>query len=843
MTEASSSSSEAKGGRSIFGWLLFPIALFPLVALLTYDWRSVPSLKIPADPSTPVVCIIVALFLVAGRRILHFRRTMWFLVMLSASACLLQVAQEHAPGISSAISHVNIANAGGAVGYLVMTRFLSPLISDFGASVLMVIIVLVSLVAGIGLANIASFFASLYRWATMGGHIAPNPETAGSKEEYERQLAAYEAAVQAREAAKEQARLEKEQAKAEKERIRAEKEAEKERLRAEKEAEKERLRAEKAEREAAAHPSVTPAAQVPPVQTAAKPKPAPADATDGVEEAPVEDKGPYILPSLSLLNPLKTTMADHSDVGEMSQKLVDTLKLFDVNATLAYTVQGPVVTKYALTPEPGTRPEKFTSLQATLMMALKAKSLRIEAPIPGEDKIGIEVPNRRPAGISFREIFESDAWRESKAELPLLFGKRADGKELVADLASMPHMLVAGATGQGKSVCLNSLICGLLMTRTPEQLKLIMVDPKCVEFTPYSAIPHLLVPVITDNRKVVFSLHWAVAEMEKRLKLFARARVRNIYDFNHRTTFSQPDMFGGGDTATSDMPKTVPYIVIIIDEAADLIGQCGKEVNPDIQRITQKARAAGIHLILATQRPDAKIITGAIKANIPGRVAFKTASAVDSRTILDDSGAENLIGKGDMLFRGKDGLLVRAQGAWISDGEIANITNFIQEHSNLQFDETFAKKLGRVKEASIEDPFASNEDDPDNQKQEESGPSAREQVKASEDADLFKRALECIINTNRASVSHFQRRLGIGYNHAAKLCDKLEDAGVIGPQQGAGPRPIIMDQQQLLAIFNGGSAAVEATTQDAASEDDGAQASQDDEDLFDSTASEQDAET
>ena len=862
MTEASSSSSEAKGGRSIFGWLLFPIALFPLVALLTYDWRSVPSLKIPADPSTnwigplgdtfayvgyqlvglavwivPVVCIIVALFLVAGRRILHFRRTMWFLVMLSASACLLQVAQEHAPGISSAISHVNIANAGGAVGYLVMTRFLSPLISDFGASVLMVIIVLVSLVAGIGLANIASFFASLYRWATMGGHIAPNPETAGSKEEYERQLAAYEAAVQAREAAKEQARLEKEQAKAEKERIRAEKEAEKERLRAEKEAEKERLRAEKAERAATA---MRPQVQQP--APAAKPAPAPAESGEE-EEPPPEDKGPYILPSLSLLNPLKTTMADHSDVGEMSQKLVDTLKLFDVNATLAYTVQGPVVTKYALTPEPGTRPEKFTSLQATLMMALKAKSLRIEAPIPGEDKIGIEVPNRRPAGISFREIFESDAWRESKAELPLLFGKRADGKELVADLASMPHMLVAGATGQGKSVCLNSLICGLLMTRTPEQLKLIMVDPKCVEFTPYSAIPHLLVPVITDNRKVVFSLHWAVAEMEKRLKLFARARVRNIYDFNHRTTFSQPDMFGGGDTATSDMPKTVPYIVIIIDEAADLIGQCGKEVNPDIQRITQKARAAGIHLILATQRPDAKIITGAIKANIPGRVAFKTASAVDSRTILDDSGAENLIGKGDMLFRGKDGLLVRAQGAWISDGEIANITNFIQEHSNLQFDETFAKKLGRVKEASIEDPFASNEDDPDNQKQEESGPSAREQVKASEDADLFKRALECIINTNRASVSHFQRRLGIGYNHAAKLCDKLEDAGVIGPQQGAGPRPIIMDQQQLLAIFNGGGQAVEATTQDAASEDDGAQASQDDEDLFDSTASDQDAET
>ena len=291
--------------------------------------------------------------------------------------------------------------------------------------------------------------------------------------------------------------------------------------------------------------------------------------------------------------------------------------------------------------------------------------------------------------------------------------------------------------------------------------------------------------------------------MEKRLKMFARARVSNIYDFNHRATFTQTDMFGQDSEVGSDTPKTVPYIVIIIDEVADLMSQCSKEVTPDISRLTAKARAAGIHLILATQRPDAKIITGTIKANIPGRVAFKTASSVDSRTILDDTGAENLIGKGDMLFKGKDGLLIRAQGAWISDDEIANITNFIQEHSNTQFDEKFATKLGRVKEASIEDPFASNEDDPDNQPQGDDTPSTREMVKANEDADLFKRALECIINTNRASVSHFQRRLGIGYNHAAKLCDKLEDAGVIGPQQGAGPRPIIMDQQQLLAIFNG----------------------------------------
>ena len=822
MTDTSSNIDSRE--KHIFGWMLFPISLFPLVALLTYDWRSVSSLQVPAMPSTnwvgalgdsfaylgyttiglavwtiPVVCIVLGLCLVGGRKLNLGRRAPWFVLFAAACACLLQVAQNHAPGISAALERVNIANAGGVVGYLVMTRLISPLLSDFGGSAVMAIFAIISLVACIGIKTIAGFFAAIYRWAIASGHAAPSREAAGSDEEYEQQQAAYLAALQAKKDAKEQARLEKEQARLEKERAKAEKaaarQAEKDAIRAAKEA-------AKAEREAARETAQAPQ------QREAPPPPPPAakraEAEDPQEE-PVEDKGPYILPSLALLNPLRPSAADHSDVGEMSQRLISTLKLFGVDAQLSYTVQGPVVTKYAIELAPGTRYSAVTNLTDNLKGALHAKSIRIEAPIPGEDRIGIEVPNRAPAGISFREVFESEAWRGSKAELPLLFGKRADGKELVSDLASMPHMLVAGATGQGKSVCLNSLICGLLMTRTPEQLKLIMVDPKSVEFTPYATIPHLLVPVITDNRKVVFSLHWAVAEMEKRLKMFARARVRNIYDFNHRATFTQQDMFGADEAVNSDMPRTVPYIVIIIDEVADLMSQCSKEVTPDISRLTAKARAAGIHLILATQRPDAKIITGTIKANIPGRVAFKTSSSVDSRTILDDTGAENLIGKGDMLFKGKDGLLIRAQGAWISDGEIANITNFIQEHSNTQFDEKFATKLGRVKEASIEDPFASNEDDPDNQPGGgEDMPSAKEMVKANEDADLFKRALECIINTNRASVSHFQRRLGIGYNHAAKLCDKLEDAGVIGPQQGAGPRPIIMDQQQLLAIFNGG---------------------------------------
>ena len=822
MTEQSSTPNDPGARRGIIAWTLFPLALFPLVALLTYDWRSIPALNTPAAPSTnwigalgdgfayygysifglaiwivPLVCVIIALgALLKGRRMRPGRRGLWLLCFIVSVSCLLQVISRHTPGMATLASRLNIMDTGGWIGCLVMTRCLSPLISDFGSAVLISILMLVSLVATIGLQNFAAFFSALLGWATAERDIpAPADASAGNS------APAFDTSVQtareAREAAKEAARLEKE-------RIKAEKAAAKEEARLE----KERIKAEKAALKAAkGHTRMWGGADDLPAP-APTPAPAPASAprTETSDETPLEDKGPYILPSLSLLNPLKKSSADHGDVGEMTQKLIDTLKLFGVDASLAYTVQGPVVTKYALKLAPGIRYSAVTNISDNLMGALHAKSLRIEAPIPGEECIGIEVPNRAPAGISFREIIESDAWRNFKGELPLLFGKDAAGKELVADLASMPHMLVAGATGQGKSVCLNAIINGLLMTKTPEQLKLIMVDPKSVEFTSYASLPHLIVPVITDNKKVVFSLHWAVQEMEKRLKLFARARVRNIYDFNHRPNLTQTDMFGGDTEVGSDMPRTVPYIVIIIDEVADLMSSNGKEVTPDIARLTAKARAAGIHLILATQRPDAKIITGTIKANIPGRVAFKTATSIDSRTILDDSGAENLIGRGDMLFKSKDGLLIRAQGAWISDPEIANVIKFIEQHSNVQFDQRFTKKLGTIKEEVV-DLFA---EDTDGEQDKSDAAAQREQVKAEENASDFKKAVECIINTNRASTSHFQRKLGWGYNHSAKIMDMLEAAGIIGPQSGAGPRQIIMDQQQLLAVFNGNGAAANA---------------------------------
>ncbi len=829
MTEPTTRTHDPSARRPLaFGWLLLPISLFPLAALVSYDWHAVAALNLPPAPSAnwigalgdlfafwgyklvglavwivPFYCLIVGLNGAFGQEPRRGLKHLWMLVFVCAAACLIQPLNG-TPGMEALRAKVNTESCGGVVGYLLMSRALVPSLGAVGAVVLVSLLAAVALVGAIGPLAILNALRACWNWCTAD---RPRPSAAAEIPAASGDANPYDFILQA----KEDARRERE---AERARIREEKAAEKEAKRAAKEAAKE---AERAAREAAAAARNAPA----PLTVSRPAVPAAVSAPVAAEEAPAADKGPYLLPPVSLLNPLSRSTADHGDVNEMSQRIINTLKIFNVDATMCGTIQGPVVTKYKIQLAVGTRYSAVTNLTTDLKGALMAKSLRIEAPIPGDSAVGIEVPNRTPAGISFREIFESEAWRNSKAELPLLFGKRADGRELVADLASMPHMLVAGATGQGKSVCLNSLICGLLMTRTPDELKLIMVDPKCVEFTPYAAIPHLLVPVITDNRKVVFSLHWAVAEMEKRLKLFARAKVRNIYDFNHRKMLTQTDMFGNDERLDADMPRTVPYIVIIIDEAADLIGQCGKEVNPDIQRITQKARAAGIHLILATQRPDAKIITGTIKANIPGRVAFKTSQAIDSRTILDEAGAENLIGRGDMLFRGKDNVLVRAQGAWISDDEIARVTQFIGEHADTQFDETFATKLGRVKEAAIADPFADNEDDPDNNQDAatENRQAVREQVKAAADADDFKKAVECIINTRRASTSHFQRQMGWGYNHAAKILDRLTERGIVSAPQGMGPRQIVMDQDQLLAILNENTSASASAEQIAGADD------------------------
>ncbi len=812
---------EARTRRWVLGFFLFPIALFPLLALMSYRWQAMPELNIPPETSTnligaagdafayygylliglavwavPPLTILLGLMLVLGRNFRPSFRLFAFMALLFSTTCLLQILGD-TPTLAPVLERLNLGrNAGGALGYLVMDRCLSRLVSPFGASVVMVTLMAFALLSLVGVRTLL---------AAIGGFIGGRPLSPEELAERERERQEERERIEAAKEAKEAARAAKEE---EKRRIAEERAAAKAARAAERRQQREAeasaqgdAGADAAERPAPPPPRAQPSA----AQTV---QAAPDAAEDGEAE---EDRGPYVLPGLDLLDPLRESTADHGDVVAIGQKLIETLRIFGVDAELADTVQGPVVTKYKLALAPGIRPEKIKTLQNTLMMAMKAKSLRIEAPIPGEGTVGIEMPNRVAAGVSFREIIESDEWRRNVAldrrgqaryNLPLLFGKDAAGRNLVSDLATMPHMLVAGATGQGKSVCLNSIINGLLMCRTPEQLKLIMVDPKCVEFSSYSKLPHLLVPVVTDTKKVVYSLRWAVSEMEKRLKMFARAGKRDIVGFNTREVLTQPDMFGCDEAGSDGMPRTVPYIVIIIDEVADLMASSGKDVEPEIARITAKARAAGIHVILATQRPDTKTITGTIKSNIPGRVAFKTSSSIDSRTILDETGAEALIGRGDMLYRTKEGILLRAQGAWVSDAEIARITGFIQQHASVQFDKTFASKLAKVKEAAISDPFADNEDDPDNAPPPEAGRTSGEAA-GGKDEELYNRALEVVRLTNRASTSHLQRKMGIGYNHAARLIEALEERGVIGPAKGAGPRDILIDFNALDADGGG----------------------------------------
>lgn len=467
------------------------------------------------------------------------------------------------------------------------------------------------------------------------------------------------------------------------------------------------------------------------------------------------------LPPLSLLDPPRAKEHTGNNAEEMGAELMKKLKEFGVVATLSSIVEGPTVTQFAVKPGHGVRVEKFLGLSRDLQLALKAKSLRVFAPIPGQEAVGIQVSNPNPQPVLFREIVESDTWQDvatwpkdgkPKYPVPILLGKDVAGKSVVADLTKMPHLLVAGASGKGKSVCLNSIINGLLMTRTPEQLRMILVDPKRTEFSNYKTMPHLLVPVVVDVRKVLGALRWAAKEMEQRLIKFSEVGARDIMEYND-----------SGD-------EKVPYIVIIIDELADIMTLCGTEVTPVLGRLMALARATGIHLILATQRPDVKTISGTIKANIPGRVALGTSNATDSRTILDEAGAELLCAKGDMLYKSEEGL-VRTQGSLITKGELSRIMEFIVKQWPAQFDESIVDEM-----------------DSEEKKSGDKEPSGDDGVSDEE----FHRAYDIVVEANRASASMLQQRMGIGYNHASRIMHLLEKRGVIGPMRGAGPREVLV---------------------------------------------------
>jgi len=491
-----------------------------------------------------------------------------------------------------------------------------------------------------------------------------------------------------------------------------------------------------------------------------------------VNIAPGVDASGYQLPALSILDELPplSERTSSENTAEKAKILQETLEEFGVDGEVTHVECGPTVTSYEVTPAPGVRVNRITTLDRDIARSMRAPSIRIQAPIPGKDAVGIEVPNAKGTAVYLRELAESKAFHDPSIALPLALGKDVSGRTIIGDLSAMPHMLVAGATGAGKTVCMNSLLTGLLLSRTPEELRLILVDPKTFEFQAYENLKHLVVPIITDPKKVTLGLRWAIKEMEKRYAMFKKAKVRDIKGFNTRTIEKQEDMFGEApeeEKPKSDVPAKLPYIVIVVDELAELMSTAQQEIEPCIVRLAQLSRAAGIHMILATQRPSVNVITGTIKANIPGRIAFRVAQGNDSRTILDSIGAEKLLGKGDMLYLqpGKD-KPTRLQGTWTSDGEMNRVTDFVREQGMPEFISEIKEKIESKKVDMPE---------------------------MDEDNELLEKAMEVLRSTKRASTSSLQRRLRIGYNRAANLMDLLEEKGIIGPPTETGPRDILVD--------------------------------------------------
>lgn len=461
---------------------------------------------------------------------------------------------------------------------------------------------------------------------------------------------------------------------------------------------------------------------------------------------------------LSLLESSREKPTSH-DVKAGKQRVKKTLETFGIKVEMGEVKVGPTVTQYTLKPARGVKLSKITALVDDLALALAAHPLRIEAPIPGKSLVGIEVPNKTIAKVQLRDILETSEYKKRPSNMMMALGQDVSGKPWVLDLTKMPHLLVAGATGSGKSVCLNGILVSLLYQNSPDHLRLILVDPKRVELPIYNGIPHLLTPVITDVKKTVNALQWAISEMERRLDLLAEAKKRDIKSYN------------------SAAEEPLPYIVIMIDELADLMIVAANEIEASVIRLTQMARAVGIHLILATQRPSVNVITGLIKANVPGRFAFSVASSMDSRTILDSTGAERLIGKGDMLIVTSDsGTPRRVQGAYVGDEEIKNVVRYLKE--------------------SLELPIEYNEEIVESKKN--SGFSGGAGFDASDDDgdELFEDAKNVVIKAGKASASLLQRRLRVGYARAARLIDLLEDAGIVGPAMGSKPREILVTEYE-----------------------------------------------
>ncbi len=482
--------------------------------------------------------------------------------------------------------------------------------------------------------------------------------------------------------------------------------------------------------------------------------------TEPVKKSISSERAGYVFPTLDLLDmPLKREKErDEEWLIEQRRLLGETLKNFNVHAAVTNVVQGPTVTRFEVQPKPGVKVSKITNLADDIKLNLSAKEIRIEAPIPGKNAIGIEVPNRKSHPVVLREILQSEAFQTATSPLTAALGMDITGRPIVTDIKKMPHGLIAGATGSGKSVCINSILTSILFKAHPDDVKLMLIDPKVVELAPYNDLPHLVTPVITDVKDATSALKWAVDEMEDRYKQFARARVRDIDRYNELCK------------RENDRMKKMPYIVIIIDELADLMMVSPQEVEDAICRIAQKARACGIHLLVATQRPSVDVITGLIKANIPTRIAFSVSSQVDSRTILDVSGAEKLLGKGDMLFLENGASKPsRLQGNFVSDGEIERVTEFIKRQSEPNY-VIELEDLTAHESTEFED-------------------------------ELYLEAVEFVFEQGAASTSSLQRRFRIGYNRAARLIDVMEEQGLISKANGSKPRKLLMTKQEFFEKF------------------------------------------
>ena len=786
--------------------ILSGLGLLLILALISYDRSDIGFFTSPAnDPKVnfigpvgayvaaglflsiglaaylvPCIMILAGIALALGAQIDYRFKAIWLAVMMISGAALIQFAT---PLLGGMIEDVP---PGGALGWLITDRLLSQALGAVGAAILLATIYVSSLIL---LFEIKPIKVAISIW--------------------ELSIAWY----------KERERIRLESAdpieRIEIERKKLAKQEKKLRKRLEKEGLKTQRRKDISEEEDYSESEVSTVDQKKPKTTSRPPgkeesesiakktvtsRPRASTETssslDQIPEVTLKNYDDYKVPSLDILTPKQRDRNAGKDTDEMADNLdilVSTLKQFGIEVEPGNITKGATITRYEVYPAPGIRVERISSLSKNLSRALKAERINILAPIPGKDTVGIEVGNSKKLMIVLRELFESELWKTTRAKLPVALGKDVYGQVIIADLADMPHLLIAGSTGSGKSVCVNTILMSLVYRFSPEDLRLILVDPKVVELQVYNRLPHLVVPVVTDPKKVLVALRWVINEMEKRYRIMAQAGVRNVSAYNklakRRKKEQEAEMSAKSSsvddetspteddqllsitdisTNTEEQPEHMPFIVVIIDELADLMQTSSADVELAIARLSAKARAAGIHLIIATQTPRASVITGVIKTNVPCRIAFQVPSALDSRVILDENGAENLLGKGDMLYLPPgSSKVVRAQGAFVSEEEVQDVVEFVGKDSEQTFNEEIHEKLSK------EIP-----------EHEERSP---------QDEALIERCLEVIRQEKRASTSLLQRRLRIGYNKASWVMDQLEMQGIVGPREGARDREILMD--------------------------------------------------